>query len=283
MSEQRAPFLARVLGRVGPAFGVRQDPWLASGLRDRAERALADDDGEDLDDLPAALLGRLDREVPRIPGLAAAILELGGLPEDEDLLKTPRSIRRRGLADARPDRRRGPPIADSRLPTLRQALPEPALSELASRMGRDYRLRRPQGKFAPTRMDDRPDLGVQEPPGWSMHPPVEPIGGGPIDDLARRCQLLSVPRPTLRYVWDRRRSWTFDLAWPHPRIAVVIDGGWRIGRRVIYGSGWIRDAERINEAVIDGWCVQRVTVAQIETGAALRLIARAFSSPWKRV
>lgn len=41
------------------------------------------------------------------------------------------------------------------------------------------------------------DLGVDEPPDWPPGEKAEPIGGGPVYDLARRCQLLSVPRPAI--------------------------------------------------------------------------------------
>ena len=45
----------------------------------------------------------------------------------------------------------------------------------------------------------------------------------------------------------------------------------------------MRDSERLNEAAIDGWMVLRVTAAQVEDGSALRLIALAVASPWKRM
>jgi hypothetical protein len=92
-----------------------------------------------------------------------------------------------------------------------------------------------------------------------------------------------VPLPRLGYVWDRDRGWAFDLAWPHQRIAVVIDGGRRVRGQDVPGAGWIRDSYRLNEAAIEGWMVLRLTPAQVWDGSALQLVARAVTSPWRRV
>lgn len=101
--------------------------------------------------------------------------------------------------------------------------------------------------------------------------------------LAEACRLLGLALPHLGFVWEPSRDWAFDLAWPSPRVAVEIDGGRRIGGRDVPGAGWIRDAARLNAAAIEGWMVLRVTPAQIADSTAVRLVALALASPWRRL
>jgi hypothetical protein len=137
--------------------------------------------------------------------------------------------------------------------------------------------------------DGLPDLGVVEPPEPApveREPSRARVPGStrePRQALARACQLRALPLPQLGYVWERERRWAFDLAWPHPRVAVVLDGGVRLGGRNVPGAGWIRDATRLNLAAIEGWMVLRVTPAQIADGQAVQWIARALASPWRRL
>lgn len=193
-----------------------------------------------------------ERRLPRLgprratvetAGLKRAILELGGLPPDDDDLPPPPSFRR-----WREDRRET---------TIVQA-----------------------------RDDDRPDvdLGVVEPSDWDsvMSEPPDRPRRTPVQELARRCRLNGLPEPQCGYVWERDRGWAFDLAWPRPRVGVVFDGGRSVGSSVP-GAGWIRDASRLNEAVILGWMVLRLTPAQAWDGTGLALTARLLASPWRRL
>lgn len=176
-------------------------------------------------------------------GVAAAIVELGGLPPFDD-----------GEDDLPP-----PPTFGAR----RRGIPR----RIAGRES-----------GAGSQQSGGPDGRLPTEEGWRPGRAREPgVTRGPREVLARACRLQGVEGPRIGYCWQRERRWTFDLAWPDRRVAVVLDGGSRIGGRVVYGAGWIRDAQRLNEAAVEGWLVLRVTQAQVEDGSAARLIARALA------
>jgi hypothetical protein len=204
------------------------------------------------------LLGRLPRlgprraevETPERRGLAAAIMELGGLPDDD--LPSPPSFGRRRRTEPSP------------FPRRERGIEHPPGAELAA--------------------DARPDVGVMEPDDWAPGRAKEPgVTQGPREVLARGCRMLGLPHPRVQYVWERDRGWWFDLAWPRWRVAVAIDGGWRIGSRMVYGAGYLREVPKLNEAQIEGWMVLRLTAPEIRDGSGLRLVARALTSPWRRL
>ena len=80
----------------------------------------------------------------------------------------------------------------------------------------------------------------------------------------------------------RPRRWRADfIAFRHlnpgPRVLVEVDGGTWAGGRHTTGSGFAADCEKLNEAVLLGYRVLRVTPAMVESGAALALIERALA------
>lgn len=80
------------------------------------------------------------------------------------------------------------------------------------------------------------------------------------------------------YQFHPSRKWRFDLAAVLPKIAIEVDGGtWANGRHT-RGSGYEQDCEKINEAVLLGWRVLRVTGDMVKDGRALALVERAVSS-----
>lgn len=119
-------------------------------------------------------------------------------------------------------------------------------------------------------------------------------------------QLLAagLPAPRREYLFHADRKWRFDLDWkPHGKlVAVEIDGGsWgnpvvcdkcgrtvhrrlKNGREVIVreggrhnsGTGFENDLEKINEAILYGWTIIRVTPTMIQDGRALDWIERAL-------
>lgn len=60
-------------------------------------------------------------------------------------------------------------------------------------------------------------------------------------------------------------------------LLVEIDGGTWTGGRHVTGAGHAADLEKLNEAVLMGYRVLRVTPAMVESGAALALIERALA------
>lgn len=81
----------------------------------------------------------------------------------------------------------------------------------------------------------------------------------------RACKL---PRPELQYriVPDRKFRW--DMAWPAQRVAVEVQGGIWTGGKHTRGVGLMRDMEKNNLAVLNGWVVLFVSADHIESGSA---------------
>lgn len=86
----------------------------------------------------------------------------------------------------------------------------------------------------------------------------------------------SLPRPSKEYYFAKPRMWRFDMAWPAHNLAVECDGAIYSGGRHVRGRGYSLDCEKINEAVLLGWRVLRVTSDQINDGRAVRWIERAL-------
>jgi len=83
-------------------------------------------------------------------------------------------------------------------------------------------------------------------------------------DLVRTCALVGVPKPVLNHRWmPLPVGWTFAVAWPEILIAIDVQDG--------SGRGWVVELARLNAAAVAGWCVLRVTPAQLADGLGLRL------------
>jgi len=78
------------------------------------------------------------------------------------------------------------------------------------------------------------------------------------------------------HAYQHDRDWRFDFAWPADRLAVEVDGGTFSSGRHTRGTGYEGDCEKLNEAVLRGWRVLRVTTAMVERGDALEFVERAF-------
>jgi hypothetical protein len=97
------------------------------------------------------------------------------------------------------------------------------------------------------------------------------------DLLTALCKSCGLPEPVREYRFHPVRKWRFDHAWPAPdhKIALEIEGGvWTRGRHT-RGAGYLGDMAKYREAAIAGWCVLRVTPAEVRT-VAVDLIRRAM-------
>ena len=65
------------------------------------------------------------------------------------------------------------------------------------------------------------------------------------------------------------RKWRFDFAFPVQQIAVEIEGGTWNGGRHTRGSGFAKDLEKYNHAVLKGWRVLRYTPEMVTAGTAI--------------
>ena len=83
--------------------------------------------------------------------------------------------------------------------------------------------------------------------------------------------------PEHEFQFHPLRRWRFDFAFPSQKIAIECEGGiWTNGRHV-RGSGFEKDAEKYNAAVIAGWRVLRFTGRMIQSGEALAQIEAALA------
>ena len=80
------------------------------------------------------------------------------------------------------------------------------------------------------------------------------------------------------YKFSKDRKFRFDWAWPEIKLAVEIEGGIWLGKNGAHssGKGILRDMEKNNLAVLEGWRILRVTPQQLKNGEAHNLIDRAL-------
>lgn len=96
--------------------------------------------------------------------------------------------------------------------------------------------------------------------------------------LAFQMRAFALPAWEAEYRFHRTRQWRFDLAWPHLRLAVEVEGGIWTGGRHTHPVGFEADCEKYNEAAILGWRVIRVTGRMVEDGRAIDIIQRAIGA-----
>ena len=90
--------------------------------------------------------------------------------------------------------------------------------------------------------------------------------------LERHIRLTGLPAPEREYRFHSGRRWRFDFAWPLRKVAVEVDGGIYSRGRHVRGSGFERDAEKRNAAVMAGWRVLHFTPRLVKTGQAIQAI-----------
>jgi very-short-patch-repair endonuclease len=94
----------------------------------------------------------------------------------------------------------------------------------------------------------------------------------PEDLLALHIQFSGLPSPAREFRFHPSRRWRFDFAWPHLKVAVEVDGGIYCCGRHVHGSGFERDAEKGNAAVLAGWRILHFTPRQVRSGIAVKKI-----------
>lgn len=90
-------------------------------------------------------------------------------------------------------------------------------------------------------------------------------------------QAAGLPEPLTEYRFDPKRRWRADFAWPERMLLVEVEGAVWVQGRHQRPQGFLKDAEKYNEAALGGWRVLRVTGDHIKSGEALAWIARALA------
>jgi very-short-patch-repair endonuclease len=91
----------------------------------------------------------------------------------------------------------------------------------------------------------------------------------------RKCERMKLGPVIQEYVFAPPRKWRFDFAWPASRIALEVDGGVWVSGRHTRGAGWLKDAEKMNEAAAMGWRVLHITPQQMTEARTFQWIQRA--------
>lgn len=79
-----------------------------------------------------------------------------------------------------------------------------------------------------------------------------------VDRILSVLKLYKVPVVT-EYKFHPTRKWRFDIAIPAHLIAIEYEGGVFTGGRHTSSMGFVKDVEKYNEAVLNGWRLLRVT------------------------
>lgn len=102
-------------------------------------------------------------------------------------------------------------------------------------------------------------------------PPTEPAPV-PVSRFERMLASAGLPPPAKEHRFDPIRRWRFDYAWPAEKVALEVDGGVWTGGRHTRGAGFIKDMEKLNEAVVAGWRVVRVVPSKLCASATLGML-----------
>jgi len=94
--------------------------------------------------------------------------------------------------------------------------------------------------------------------------------------LIFQIKAAGIPEPKTQYKFHPKRDFRADIAWPHIRFMVEVDGGTWLEKSAHSGAGHERDCIRDAEAFLLGWMVLRVTPGMIESGVAIGYIERLF-------
>ena len=90
-------------------------------------------------------------------------------------------------------------------------------------------------------------------------------------ELAVQFRLHNIT-PQTEYRFDEVRRWRFDFAWPEQKFAVEVEGVTYEGGRHQRVEGFENDLDKYQAAMLQGWCVYRVTRKQIKNLDALNTV-----------
>lgn len=100
------------------------------------------------------------------------------------------------------------------------------------------------------------------------------------DDFQRLCMADGLPCPAREHMFHMKRRWRFDYAFIEQRLAVESEGGIHHARAGLTdpaafahasADGILRDMEKGNAAILEGWRVLRYTPAQLLSGAVAEI------------
>lgn len=96
------------------------------------------------------------------------------------------------------------------------------------------------------------------------------------DAFALQCRAMKLPEPAREHRFHPERKWRFDFAWLERKVAFECEGAIYTNGRHTRGSGFEKDCEKYNAAMILGWRVFKVTRSMVEKGIAIQLATEAL-------
>ena len=82
--------------------------------------------------------------------------------------------------------------------------------------------------------------------------------------------------PVMEHKFHPDRKWRFDLSWPDKLVALEIEGGAWSGGRHTSGSGFVKDMEKYNAAVLLGWRILRCVPDDVTMKETIDMVKKAL-------
>jgi very-short-patch-repair endonuclease len=98
------------------------------------------------------------------------------------------------------------------------------------------------------------------------------------DYFIKLCLGFNIPEPVKEHKFDSKRKFRFDFAWIDCKLAVEIEGGVWIAGRHTRGSGFVKDMEKYNLAVKNGWKVLRFVPQDLKKAETYDLIKQVIEN-----
>lgn len=96
--------------------------------------------------------------------------------------------------------------------------------------------------------------------------------------LAFQLKAAKIKPPVREYQFYSKRKWRSDFVWPDDKLIVEVEGAIHARGRHVRSTGFIKDCEKYNHAVLLGYRVLRVTGEHITSGEALEWIEMALNN-----
>lgn len=108
-------------------------------------------------------------------------------------------------------------------------------------------------------------------------PAPKPAEPSPLEVLLlSQIRLVGLPEPETEQRLIEGRKSRCDFVWRSHRVVMEVEGGIWAGGRHTRGKGFIRDVQKYNRLVLDGWTVLRTTSNQIKSGEAIETLRQAL-------
>lgn len=92
--------------------------------------------------------------------------------------------------------------------------------------------------------------------------------------FVKLCRAKNLPEPVPEFRFAPPRRWRFDYAWIGAAVALEVEGGLFVQGRHSRGAGMLKDMEKYNTAVVNGWRVMRCTPSTLCAPSTFALLGK---------